>query len=114
MTLRATASSKGVPNYVAAAAFATRDQMTSELKGSTHLGQRLDGHDCLTSIEGIGDYSAAVLLSIIGDVNDFADENKLASYFGIVPKVADSNQTERHGRITKRGSKLGRLVLGAR
>jgi transposase len=25
--------------------------------------------------------------------------------------VADSNQTERHGRITKRGSKLGRLVL---
>jgi Transposase IS116/IS110/IS902 family len=52
-----------------------------------------------------------VLLSIIGDVKDFADENKLASYFGIVPKVADSNQTERHGRITKRGSKLGRLVL---
>jgi transposase len=75
------------------------------------LGKRLEGHACLTSIKGIGDYSAAVLLSIIGDVNDFADENKLASYFGIVPKVADSNQTERHGRITKRGSKLGRLVL---
>lgn len=50
------------------------------------LGQRLKGHDCLTSIKGIGPYSAAVLLSIIGDVGDFADEDKLASYFGIVPR----------------------------
>jgi len=75
------------------------------------LGKQLEGHECLTSIKGIGDYSAAVLLSIIGDVNDFADEDKLASYFGIVPKVADSNATQHHGRITKRGSKLGRLVL---
>ncbi|MCA1626943.1 MAG: IS110 family transposase, partial [Acidobacteria bacterium] len=75
------------------------------------LGKRLEGRDCLVSIKGVGDYSAAVLLSIIGDINDFSDEDKLASYFGIVPKVADSNQTQRRGRITKRGSKLGRLVL---
>jgi transposase len=52
-----------------------------------------------------------LLLSIIGDVNDFSDEDKLASYFGIVPRVANSNATEPHGRITKRGSKLGRLIL---
>lgn len=51
------------------------------------LGKQLEGRDCLTSIKGIGNYSAAVLLSIIGDVNDFADEDKLASYFGIVPRV---------------------------
>lgn len=52
-----------------------------------------------------------MLLSIIGDVKDFADEDKLASYFGIVPRVKDSNQTQHHGAITKRGSQLGRLVL---
>jgi transposase len=75
------------------------------------LGKQLEGHDCLTSNKGIGDYSGAVLLSIIGDVNDFANEDKLASYFGIVPRVRDSNQTQHHGAITKRGSKLGRLVL---
>jgi transposase len=75
------------------------------------LGKQLEGHDCLTSIKGIGDYSGAVLLSIIGDVQDFANEDKLASYFGIVPRVRDSNQTQHHGAITKRGSKLGRLVL---
>lgn len=74
-------------------------------------GRQMDGHENLTSIKGIGDKSAAILLSVIGDVNDFTDEEKLASYFGIVPRVADSNETQRRGRITKRGSKLGRTTL---
>ncbi len=50
-------------------------------------------------------------MSVIGDVNDFADEAHLASYFGIVPRVSNSNETERSGRIHKRGSKLGRTAL---
>jgi len=74
-------------------------------------GQRLNGHRNLTSIKGIGDKSAALLLSVIGNVSDFAGEDKLASYFGLVPRVANSNETIRHGRITKRGSKLGRTTL---
>ena len=74
-------------------------------------GQNLNGHESLTSIKGIAARSATVLLSVIGDVNDFADENKLAAYFGIVPRVSNSNETVRHGRITKHGSKLGRTTL---
>ncbi len=74
-------------------------------------GARHEEHRILKSIKGIGDRSASVLLSIIGDVNDFADEKKLASYFGIVPRVSNSNETERSGRITKRGTKLGRTTL---
>jgi len=74
-------------------------------------GRRLVGHRNLTSIKGVGDKSAAVLLSVIGDVSDFAGEDKLASYFGLVPRVANSNETVHHGRITKRGSKLGRTTL---
>lgn len=74
-------------------------------------GKKLDGHKNLTSIKGIGERSATVLLSVIGDVNDFADENKLAAYFGIVPRVSDSNGTIHHGRITKNGSKIGRTTL---
>ena len=73
--------------------------------------RRLIGHRNLTSIKGIGDKSAALLLSVIGDVSDFAGEDKLASYFGLVPRVANSNETIHHGRITKRGSKLGRTTL---
>ena len=74
-------------------------------------GQKLEGHKNLTSIKGIGGLSAGILLSIIGDIGDFADEGKLAAYFGIVPKISNSNETEHSGRITKRGSKLGRTTL---
>ena len=74
-------------------------------------GKKLEGHENLASIKGIGDRSATVLLSVIGDVNDFADENKLAAYFGIVPRVSNSNETVHHGRITKNGSKIGRTTL---
>ncbi len=80
-------------------------------KEITGRGQSLKGHKNLTSIKGIAGRSATVLLTVIGDIADFADANKLAAYFGIVPRVSDSNETERHGRITKRGSKLGRTTL---
>ena len=56
-------------------------------------GQKLEGHKNLTSIKGIGGLSAGILLSIIGDIRDFADEGKLAAYFGIVPRVSNSNES---------------------
>ncbi|MHB8410858.1 MAG: IS110 family RNA-guided transposase [Candidatus Acidiferrales bacterium] len=74
-------------------------------------GQKLKGHGNLTSIKGIGPLGASILLSVIGDVRDFPDEGRLASYFGIVPRVHNSNETEHAGRITKQGSKLGRTAL---
>jgi transposase len=74
-------------------------------------GSKLEGHKSLNSIKGIGKTTGAILLSVIGDVNDFADEGHLASYFGIVPRVSNSNQTEHSGHIHKRGSKLGRTAL---
>lgn len=74
-------------------------------------GKEMPGHENLTSIKGIGTKSAAILLSVIGNIEDFESEKKLESYFGVVPKVANSNETVNHGRITKRGSKLGRTTL---
>lgn len=74
-------------------------------------GKKLEGFENLKSIKGIGDLGGTILLSVIGDVNDFSDEGKLASYFGIVPRVSNSNETERSGRIHKRGSKIGRTTL---
>lgn len=94
------------------------DQIRSLNRGIAELeeviegeGKKLKGHENLTSIKGIGPLGAGILLSVIGDVRDFPDEGKLASYFGIVPRVRNSNETERSGRITKRGSKLGRTAL---
>lgn len=71
----------------------------------------LDGHNNLTSIKGIGTLSAAILLTTIGPIRDFADENKLAAYLGLVPRVHNSHQTERSGKITRQGNKLARTAL---
>jgi transposase len=96
----------------------TIDQIRSLNKSIAELeetigqeGQKLEGHKNLTRIKGIGGLSGGILLSIIGHIRDFADQGKLAAYFGIVPRVSNSNATERSGRITKRGTKLGRTRL---
>lgn len=74
-------------------------------------GEQLSGFENVVSIKGIGSRSAALLLSVIGRVEDFESEGHLASYFGIVPRVRNSNETVHHGRITKQGSRLGRKTL---
>jgi transposase len=84
----------------------------ARLEGAiAEAGKKLGGYSNLTSIKGIGSLGASILLSVIGNINDFAHEGKLAAYFGIVPRVQDSNETEHRGRITKRGSKLVRTAL---
>ena len=75
------------------------------------IGKGIEGHENITSIKGIGNKSGAILLSVIGNINDFENEKKLFAYFGIVPRVNNSSDTERQGRITKQGSKLGRTTL---
>jgi transposase len=88
------------------------NQSIAELeKAIAEQASELEGHKSLISIKGIGTITSAILLSVIGDVTDFPDESRLASYFGIVPRVANSNDTERSGHIHKRGSKLGRTAL---
>jgi transposase len=88
------------------------NQSVAELEKTIKTeGPKLAGHQNLRSIKGIGDLGATILLSVIGDIEDFAHPGKLAAYFGIVPRVRNSNETERSGRITKRGAKLGRTAL---
>lgn len=71
----------------------------------------MPGYQNLKSIKGLGDIGSSTLLSTLGDMNDFASEGKLAAYLGIVPRVTNSNEMARSGRITKRGNKLGRTAL---
>ena len=71
----------------------------------------LKGFEELSSIKGVGSRSAAILLAGIGNVDDFDSADKLAAYFGIVPRVSQSNDTDNRGRITKRGDKLVRTTL---
>lgn len=84
------------------------DEISKEL---SDRGKKIDGHKNLTSITGIGDISATILLNTIGDINDFNDDKKLAAYIGIVPRVYVSNETSQYGRITKMGNKIARTAL---
>jgi transposase len=88
------------------------NQSITELEGLIEAeGPKLTGHENLMSIKGIGPVSAAVLLSVIGDIRDFSDPGRLAAYLGLVPRVTNSNETERSGHITKQGNKLARTAL---
>jgi len=83
-------------------------RLDREIEG---VASTFKGYAGLTSIKGVGPRSAAVLLSTIGNVHDFESADKLAAYFGIVPRVSQSNETDNRGRITKRGNKLARTTL---
>lgn len=65
----------------------------------------------LRSVPGIGEISALTLLAEIGDIRDFPSGEKLASWLGLVPRVAQSADTLRTGSITKRGSIHARWIL---
>lgn len=67
--------------------------------------------DILQSAPGIGPFSAVILMSEIGEIDRFESHEKLCSYAGLVPRVYQSGNTLRHGRITKQGRCLIRWIL---
>lgn len=65
----------------------------------------------LTSIPGIGPYSALLILAEIGDIGRFPDSEKLCGYAGLVPSTHQSGSVVKHGPITKEGSRYLRWIL---
>jgi transposase len=65
----------------------------------------------LTSMPGVGIYSAAVIIAEIGEINRFFGHKQLCSYAGLVPSTRSSDAHVRHGRITKEGSPWLRWIM---
>jgi transposase len=65
----------------------------------------------LTTIPGIGYYTALALVATIGDINRFRSSEALCSYFGLVTSTYQSADTEYHGSTTKQGPALIRWLL---
>ena len=65
----------------------------------------------LETAPGVGPVVAAAILAYIGDPHRFRRGKQVGSYAGLVPRVFQSGQTCRHGRITKCGNKLLRRLL---
>lgn len=66
----------------------------------------------LQSIPGVGEYSAIVLLSEIGDISTFQKPKQLTAYFGLDPSTRQSGRFKgTNNKISKRGSRYVRGVL---
>ena len=65
----------------------------------------------LRTIPGIGPRTAEILVACIDDPHRFENGRQVAAYFGLVPRQFQSGETDRNGRITKRGNPLARTIL---
>ena len=65
----------------------------------------------LTTLPGVGELTALVILAEVGDFSRFANARKLAAWAGLTPTVRGSDLVVRHGHISKQGSAWLRWIL---
>ena len=56
-------------------------------------------------------FTAEAIVAFIDDPHRFQNKNQVSAYAGMVPRQYQSGNTDRHGRITKRGPRLLRTLL---
>lgn len=64
----------------------------------------------LMTVPGVNVTTAVGFLSAVGDVSRFETPDKLAAYFGLVPRVYQSAESIYHGPITKQGRSQARWL----
>ena len=65
----------------------------------------------LMTIPGVGPRTAEIIVACIDDPNRFQNGRQVSAYFGLIPRQYQSGETDRNGRITKRGNPLARTIL---
>ena len=58
----------------------------------------------MLSIPGLGEISAATILSEYGDIKNFSSPNKMLAYAGLEPSVIESGTLQSNGKMVKHGS----------
>jgi transposase len=59
----------------------------------------------------VGRKTAEVLVVALDEAGRFQNARQVSAYLGLVPRQYQSGETDRNGRITKRGSRLVRTIL---
>ena len=70
-----------------------------------------DSYSRLRAFRGIDTLSALILVLEISDFTRFQRAVQLGSWLGLVPSREQSGETDRHGSITKTGSRYARRIL---
>jgi transposase len=65
----------------------------------------------LLSVPGVGPRTAEVIAVHLFDASRFRSAGEVSAYAGLVPRQYQSGETDRRGRITRRGPKLLRAAL---
>jgi transposase len=65
----------------------------------------------LSTVPGLGPRTAEIVSTHLGDARRFTSADEVSAYAGLTPRQYQSGQTDRRGKITKRGSKLLRSAL---
>lgn len=65
----------------------------------------------LGTIPGVGPRLSEAIVALLDRPERFHKASEVSAYIGMVPKQFDSGESERHGRITKHGSRLVRSLL---
>lgn len=76
--------------------------MENELKEAIIFAEKTQ--QSIMTVPGVGPITASSFIAVLGNTKRFPTSAHVASYIGLVPSTYDSGETERHGRITKRGS----------
>jgi transposase len=84
------------------------DRIDAELRLHAKADPRVK---VLTTLPGVGQFTALVMLAEIGDISRFGSARKLASWAGLTPTVRGSDLHVRHGHISKQGSAWLRWVM---
>lgn len=84
----------------------------------TNVTQRLDAlvtasapAQEILQVDGVGPRAAEIVTATIDNPLRFANRKDIGAYFGLVPRVLQSGNGLRHGRITKAGDGLARAML---
>ena len=78
----------------------------------TELYRELHPSDNLRTIPGVGEHTAPIFLSAVGDPARFRSQSAFANWEGVVPGASQSSNTEAKGlRMTKAGPAIMRMGL---
>ena len=80
---------------------ASIERLAKEIEREAKASKAASAMDALPSV---GPQTAVTLVAELGDVRRFRDAKAVASYAGLVPRVAKSADKAHHGPITKRGN----------
>jgi transposase len=87
------------------------EQLDTIVKRLEAIGKHDERIKRLRTIPGVGPRTAEILVACINDPHRFDNGRQVSAYFGLVPRQYQSGETDRNGRITKRGNPLARTIL---